>query len=294
MDRIYPDRKAGFLMEGKKDFSCEAEEEMKEDAEIPEGVFRKNGFYKTSEPQDARGEASAGTADTARAGGAFADSGNTYSAGTGGAQAADAGDTQAAGSGDAQPADAGDAQTSGTGDTQMAGADEAQTSGGDEQKSGSEKGSFFRKKEKKDKKDEKIEELSDRVRRQMAEFDNFRKRTEKEKSQMFETGARSIIEKILPVIDNFERGLAALTEEEKSSAFADGMDKVYKQMMTVLEEAGVKVIETEGKEFDPNLHNAVMHIDDEDFGENIIAEEFQKGYMYRDSVVRHSMVKVAN
>ncbi|MCD8132936.1 MAG: nucleotide exchange factor GrpE [Clostridiales bacterium] len=158
----------------------------------------------------------------------------------------------------------------------------------------SEKGSFFRKKEKKDKKDEKIEELSDRVRRQMAEFDNFRKRTEKEKSQMFETGAKSIIEKILPVIDNFERGLAALTEEEKGSAFAEGMDKVYKQMMTVLEEAGVRAIETDGKEFDPNLHNAVMHIDDEAFGENIIAEEFQKGYMYRDSVVRHSMVKVAN
>lgn len=156
------------------------------------------------------------------------------------------------------------------------------------------KGGFFRKKEKKDKKDEKIEELTDRVRRQMAEFDNFRKRTEKEKSQMFETGAKSIIEKILPVIDNFERGLSALTEEEKGSPFADGMEKVYKQMMTVLSDAGVKLIEAEGKEFDPNFHNAVMHIDDENFGENIVAEEFQKGYTYRDSVVRHSMVKVAN
>lgn len=156
------------------------------------------------------------------------------------------------------------------------------------------KGGFFRKKEKKDKKDEKIEELTDRVRRQMAEFDNFRKRTEKEKSQMFETGAKSIIEKILPVIDNFERGLSALTEEEKGSPFADGMEKVYKQMMTVLSDAGVKPIEAEGKEFDPNFHNAVMHIDDENFGENIVAEEFQKGYTYRDSVVRHSMVKVAN
>ncbi len=132
------------------------------------------------------------------------------------------------------------------------------------------------------------------MRRQMAEFDNFRKRTEKEKSQMFETGAKSIIEKILPVIDNFERGLAALTEEERDSAFAEGMDKVYKQIMTVLEEAGCTAIEAEGKEFDPNLHNAGMHIDDVAFGENIIAEEFQKGYMYRDSVVRHSMVKVAN
>ncbi|MCD8364345.1 MAG: nucleotide exchange factor GrpE [Clostridiales bacterium] len=165
---------------------------------------------------------------------------------------------------------------------------------GKDSESQSAKSGFFRKKEKKDKKDEKIEELNDRVRRQMAEFDNFRKRTEKEKSQMFETGAKSIIEKILPVIDNFERGLAALSDEEKDTPFADGMEKVYKQMMTVLAEAGVKVIETKGKEFDPNFHNAVMHIDDENFGENIIAEEFQKGYTYRDSVVRHSMVKVAN
>lgn len=151
---------------------------------------------------------------------------------------------------------------------------------------------FFKKK--KDKKDEKIEELTDRVRRQMAEFDNFRKRTEKEKTQMFETGAKSIVEKILPVVDNFERGLAAVTEEEKGSPFVEGMEKIYKQMMTMLEEAGVKPIEAVGQEFDPNLHNAVMHIEDEEFGENIIAEEFQKGYTYRDSVVRHSMVKVAN
>ena len=157
-----------------------------------------------------------------------------------------------------------------------------------------EKGSFFKKKEKKDKKDEKIEELSDRVKRQMAEFDNFRKRTEKEKTQMFETGAKSIVEKILPVVDNFERGLAAVTEEEKGTPFVEGMEKIYKQMMTMLEEAGVKPIEAVGQEFDPNLHNAVMHIEDEEFGENIIAEEFQKGYTYRDSVVRHSMVKVAN
>lgn len=156
------------------------------------------------------------------------------------------------------------------------------------------KGGFFRKKEKKDKKDEKIEELTDRVKRQMAEFDNFRKRTEREKSQMFETGAKSIIEKILPVIDNFERGLATVSEEEKSSPFAEGMDKIYKQLLTTLEEAGVKPIEAEGKEFDPNFHNAVMHVDDEEFGENIVVEEFQKGYLYRDSVVRHSMVKVAN
>lgn len=164
----------------------------------------------------------------------------------------------------------------------------------DPEDSKEEKNRFFKKKEKKDKKDEKIEELTDRVKRQMAEFDNFRKRTEKEKGQMFETGAKSIIEKILPVIDNFERGLATVPEDEKESPFAEGMDKIYKQMIAMLEEAGVKPIEAVGKEFDPNLHNAVMHIDDENFGENIVAEEFQKGYTYRDSVVRHSMVKVAN
>ena len=172
--------------------------------------------------------------------------------------------------------------------------EEAEEAVAEEPETEKEKGSFFKKKEKKDKKDEKIEELTDRVRRQMAEFDNFRKRTEKEKTQMFETGAKSIAEKILPVVDNFERGLAAVTEEEKGTPFVEGMEKIYKQMMTVLEEAGVKPIEAVGQEFDPNLHNAVMHVEDEEFGENIIAEEFQKGYTYRDSVVRHSMVKVAN
>ena len=172
--------------------------------------------------------------------------------------------------------------------------EEAEEAVAEEPETEKEKGSFFKKKEKKDKKDEKIEELTDRVRRQMAEFDNFRKRTEKEKTQMFETGAKSIVEKILPVVDNFERGLAAVTEEEKGTPFVEGMEKIYKQMMTVLEEAGVKPIEAVGQEFDPNLHNAVMHVEDEEFGENIIAEEFQKGYTYRDSVVRHIMVKVAN
>ena len=172
--------------------------------------------------------------------------------------------------------------------------EEAEEAVAEEPETEKEKGSFFKKKEKKDKKDEKSEELTDRVRRQMAEFDNFRKRTEKEKTQMFETGAKSIVEKILPVVDNFERGLAAVTEEEKGTPFVEGMEKIYKQMMTVLEEAGVKPIEAVGQEFDPNLHNAVMHVEDEEFGENIIAEEFQKGYTYRDSVVRHSMVKVAN
>lgn len=157
-----------------------------------------------------------------------------------------------------------------------------------------ERKSFFKKKEKKDKKDEKIEELNDRLIRSMAEFDNFRKRTEKEKAQMFEIGAKDIVEKILPVIDNFERGLATVPEAEKEGAFVQGIELVYKQLLKALEDAGVKPIEAVGKEFDPNFHNAVMHAEDESFGENIVAEEFQKGYMYRDSVVRHSMVKVVN
>ena len=147
---------------------------------------------------------------------------------------------------------------------------------------------------KKDKKDEKIEELTDKLTRQMAEIDNFRKRTEKEKSQMYEIGAKDIIEKILPVVDNFERGLDAVKEEEKEDPFVQGMEKVYKHLVTTLEGIEVKPIEAVGQPFDPNFHNAVMHVEDENFGENIVAEEFQKGYTYRDSVVRHSMVKVAN
>lgn len=153
---------------------------------------------------------------------------------------------------------------------------------------------LFGKKNKKDKKDEKIEELTDRLTRQMAEFDNFRKRSEKEKSQMYEIGAKDIIEKILPVVDNFERGLGSVPEEEKNAPFVEGMEKIYKQLMTTLESVGVKPIEAVGQEFNPDFHNAVMHVEDDELGENIIAEEFQKGYMYRESVVRHSMVKVAN
>ena len=151
---------------------------------------------------------------------------------------------------------------------------------------------LFGKKNKKDKKDEKIEELTDRLTRQMAEFDNFRKRTDKEKKQMYEIGAKDIIDKILPVVDNFERGLAAVPEEEKSHPFMEGMDKIYKQLMTTLGEAGVKPIEAVGQEFNPDFHNAVMHVEDEEVGENIVVEEFQKGYTYRDSVVRNSIVKV--
>ena len=155
-----------------------------------------------------------------------------------------------------------------------------------------EKKGFFKKK--KDPRDEKIEELTDRVKRQMAEFENFRKRTDKEKSAMYEMGAKDIIERILPVIDNFERGLATVPEDAKGTPLAEGMEKIYKQFRKTLEEAGVKAIEAVGQEFDPNYHNAVMHVDDDSLGENIVAEELQKGYMYRDSVVRHSMVKVAN
>lgn len=172
-----------------------------------------------------------------------------------------------------------------------------ETSEGTEEKEESEDSSgkkLFGKKNKKDKKDEKIEELTDKLTRQMAEFDNFRKRTEKEKSQMYAIGAKDIIDKILPIVDNFERGLGAVTEEEKEDPFVQGMEKVYKQLMTTLDGIGVKPIEAVGKEFNPDFHNAVMHVEDEELGENIIAEEFQKGYMYHDSVVRHSMVKVAN
>lgn len=149
-------------------------------------------------------------------------------------------------------------------------------------------------KKKKDKKDEKIEELTDRLTRQMAEFDNFRKRTDKEKSQMYEIGAKDVIEKILPVVDNFERGLKTAKDGAQDDPFVQGMEMVYKQLMTALEGIGVKPIEAVGKEFDPEFHNAVMHVDDAELGENVVAEELQKGYLYRDGVVRYSMVKVAN
>ena len=153
---------------------------------------------------------------------------------------------------------------------------------------------FFGKKDKKDKKDEKIEELTDRLTRQMAEFDNFRKRTEKEKSQMYEVGAKDIIEKILPVVDNFERGLDAVKEEDKEDPFVQGMEKVYKHLLTTLEGIEVKPIAAVGQPFDPNFHNAVMHVEDENLGENVVAAELQKGYTYKESIVRHSMVQVAN
>ena len=153
-----------------------------------------------------------------------------------------------------------------------------------------------KKKEKIDKKQEalkeKIEELEDRARRQMAEFDNFRKRTEKEKSAMFETGAKSVIEKILPIVDNFERGLASVPEEEKGSAFAQGMEMIYKQLMTELDAIDVKPIEAVGQEFNPEFHNAVMQVESNEYEAGMVAQELQKGYTYRVSVVRHSMVAV--
>ena len=155
---------------------------------------------------------------------------------------------------------------------------------------------FFGKK--KDKKDKQIEDLTaqldDLRKRNLAEFENFRKRTEKEKSTMFDMGAKSVVEKLLPIIDNFERGFAGLSEEQMSDPFVSGMDMVYKQLVKALADMGVEPFEAVGKPFDPNLHNAVMHVEDENLGENTVAQEFQKGYLYHGSVVRHSMVQVAN
>ena len=156
------------------------------------------------------------------------------------------------------------------------------------------KGFFGKKKEKKDMKDEQIAELTDKVKRQLAEFENFRNRTEKEKSQMYMVGARDVIEKLLPVVDNFERGLKSIPEDQNDGPVASGMEMIYKQLITVLTDLGVTPIEAVGQEFDPNFHNAVMHAEDEELGENTVSEEFQKGYKYKDAVLRHSMVKVVN
>lgn len=164
-----------------------------------------------------------------------------------------------------------------------------------EQASGpGEKKGFFKKREKKDKKDEQIAELTDKVKRQLAEFENFRNRTEKEKSQMYTIGARDVIEKILPVVDNFERGLASVPDEEKENGFAQGMEMIYKQLMTELEKMEVKPIPAVGEEFNPDFHNAVMQVESEEYESGVIAQELQKGYTYRDSVVRHSMVAVVS
>ena len=168
--------------------------------------------------------------------------------------------------------------------------DSEETDAEDASEEKNEKSGFFKKK--KDKRDEQIEELNDRVKRQMAEFDNFRKRTEKEKSLMFDMGAKTIIEKILPVVDNFERGFTTVEEADKDDAFVQGMQQVYKQLMTELEVIGVTPIEAVGQEFNPDFHNAVMQVESEEYESGIIAQEFMKGYMYKDTVVRHSMVGV--
>ncbi len=178
--------------------------------------------------------------------------------------------------------------------TEEAAQEETEVEDTEDSEETTEKKKIFGRKAKKDPRDEKIEELTDRVTRQMAEFDNFRKRTEKEKSAMYEIGAKSVIEKLLPIVDNFERGFLTVAEEDKEDSFVKGMEMVYKQILTTFETIGVKPIEAVGQEFNPDLHNAVMHVDDETVGENIIVEEFQKGYTYHDSVVRYSMVKVAN
>lgn len=193
---------------------------------------------------------------------------------------------------EAQDADEAETSKEQSADENLGEADEADSQ--DVADDSKKKVSFFGKKDKKDKKDEQIADLNDKLLRNLAEFENFRKRTDKEKSQMFEIGAKSIVEKILPTVDNFERGLATVPEDKKDDPFVQGMEKIYKQMLASLEEAGVKPIEAVGQEFNPDLHNAVMHEENDQFGENIVSEEFQKGYMYRDSVVRHSMVKVAN
>ncbi len=190
--------------------------------------------------------------------------------------------------------DAQEEQGTGAEDVREEAGEELQEEADAEEEGGTNGKKLFGRKNKKDKKDEKIEELTDRLTRQMAEFDNFRKRTDKEKSQMYEVGARDVIETILPVIDDFERGFGTVEEEDRNDSFVQGMEMVYKKLMAALENIGVKPIEAVGQEFDPDFHNAVMHVEDESFGENIVAEELQKGYTYRGAVVRYSMVKVAN
>ena len=176
------------------------------------------------------------------------------------------------------------------GDTEETG--EEEESKEDDKAAKKSKKSRFKADKKQDALNEKIAELEDKVKRQMAEFDNFRKRTDKEKNAMFETGAKSVIEKILPVVDNFERGLATVPEDEKAGAFADGMNMIYKQLIGELDKLGVKPIEAVGKEFDPNLHNAVMQTTSEELESGYVAQELLKGYTYHDMVIRHSMVAV--
>ena len=188
-----------------------------------------------------------------------------------------------------------ESEASETDQAEACGEEEPEEAGGegeDGQGDGKEKKKFFKKKDKKDKRDEQIAALTYRVKRQMAEFENFRKRTEKEKSSMYEMGAKSVVEKILPVIDNFERGLDTVPADEADSPFTEGMRMIYKQLMTELDSIGVKPIEALGTEFNPDFHNAVMQVESEEYESGHVAQELQKGYMYRDTVVRHSMVAV--
>ena len=209
------------------------------------------------------------------------------------AKAGEAADTGADAKKAAEAAEPEGDKANSTGDTASdTGADGEEA--GSTEGSGEKKGLFGKKDKEKDKLKEQITELNDRVVRQMAEFENFRKRTEKEKEAMFETGAKSVLEKLLPVVDNFERGIAVLSEEESATPFAEGIQKVYRQLIDELTKLDVKPIEAVGQEFDPNKHNAVMHVDDETVGDNMVVEELQKGYTYRENVIRHSMVKVAN
>ncbi|MBQ6812141.1 MAG: nucleotide exchange factor GrpE [Agathobacter sp.] len=185
-----------------------------------------------------------------------------------------------------------DVETSENNEVEENSEEEKEEGADEESEEAPKKEGFFKKK--KDKRDEQIEELNDKVKRQMAEFDNFRKRTEKEKSMMFDMGAKTIIEKILPVVDNFERGFTTVEESDKDDAFVQGMQQVYKQLMTELEAVGVTPIEAVGQEFNPDFHNAVMQVESEEYESGIIAQEFMKGYMYKDTVVRHSMVGVVS
>ena len=197
---------------------------------------------------------------------------------------------------DESSVDISDSEESSSSDEKNSDEEGSDEEGSDEETSDDKKKKFkgLKKKPKKDKKDEKIEELNDRLMRNLAEFENFRNRSEKEKSAMFDMGAKTVIEKMLPVVDNLERGFDGLSDEEKETPFVKGIEAVYKQVQTVFEELGVTVIEAVGQEFDPNLHNAVMHDEDDSDEANKVVEEFQKGYLYKDSVVRHSMVKVLN
>ena len=267
-------------MAKKKKNKKETEEMIKIEGE-DEVMAADEAQEEAAAPQEPEKDTAGETGETEEAAGAAAEEAEADAAADEAEEAADADDPEAE---SAEEEKAGEAEESA--DDEAAGQAEEQSSGKGKQAKG-----FARKK---DKKDEMIEDLQDKLTRRMAEFDNFRKRSEKEKSQMYSMGARDVLEKMLEVMDNFERGFEAVDEEDQDDAFVQGMQMVYKQMQETFEKLGVKPIEAVGKPFDPNFHNAVMHEDNEEAGENEVVEEFQKGYMYHDDVIRHSMVKVAN